>query len=168
MMRPAGFTLIELAVVLAIMAIAAGAVTWTMADARQAATLDDAIGRVYFADQQARTVATRHNRGVILRFDLRNQTMQRIEPANPDGVPASLPAGFRITSIRTASDRVSDSTIDIPIASRGWSETYALELSAAGEQDAATTWLVIAGMTGQPTRIDDEQDLETILQQTRE
>lgn len=161
-MRCAGYTLIEIVAVLALMAIAAGAVGWTMSDAHAAANLDDAINRIRSVDRQARSVARRFDRPVTLRFDLEGQTVRRVDDANASGHTTSLSAGHRIEAIKTRLEPYDPTQIDIAIGRRGFGESYAIHLRALG-RDAEDTWVVVAGSTGQMTRVADEQIVDNLL-----
>jgi len=168
-MRCRGLTLIEVMAVVALLGLLAGATAWSLAaDARRAAQAD-VVSTIAHLDHTARLAAQRTGEATRLRFDLergRVQVVRGDDHAEPRTV--ALPAGFRLDRMllqgadAAASVDVDErtyGTVDVPMATSGFSVTYAVLLMSNDE----TTWLVFTGLTGQLNQVTDEDELDNLF-----
>jgi prepilin-type N-terminal cleavage/methylation domain-containing protein len=184
------FTLIELAAVITLLALLAGATAWALAGDVQRGRRIDVIAQLRHADRMARLTALRTGHPQCLRFDLKEQRVWRTrdEPRSRGtaGHPYDLPDNFRIQRIvmLETPDKVgyqADAEIDtldhgqanIPVAASGRSVSYALRLAAAHHPatndesdatDAPPRWLVLSGLTGQVTLHHDEEAIDNLFE----
>jgi prepilin-type N-terminal cleavage/methylation domain-containing protein len=164
-MRTRAFTLIEMLVVIALLAILATAATVSLRAATRAANIGDAVEQFVAIDQGTREVAYRFNRQPTLRFDLNHGTVRRI--GDSDGATASplvLGSGVRVSRVAFDGHTIGYGNVDVGFSIRGQSPTYAVQLtSASGE----SRWVALAGLTGQPLVLRNESDVLDIFPASR-
>lgn len=175
-MTRCAFTLIEVMAVVVLLGLLAGTVAWTMASQADRATLDDAIGRIAHADRMARLAADRTGEACVLRVDLAEGRLWR-ESVGIDGEPTrshpvGVPGGFAVDRVIVAGPTadagdlfapgqvIDIGTVGIAIAPPGRGPTYAVRLRSS---DPTARWLVFAGLSGQMTVIDDEQQAQQLM-----
>lgn len=176
-MRCRAFTLIEVMAVVVLMGLLAAATVWSIAGAARRYSRADVAGLIAHADRTARLTAQRLGRAWTLSINLDAQRMwtspkesgQRDERSHE----LQLPASFRIARLfvasqgdqRTGSDNgagwMSAGVAQIACSSAGRSVSYVVELQARDAQERS--WLVFAGLTGQMTVIDDEDEMDNLL-----
>ncbi len=173
-MRRCGFTLLEMMAVVVLLGLLAGAVGWSMAqDARRAARTD-AVGQIGHADRLARLAAQRFGRPCVLRIDLREQTLRRIEygpNAQPEAAhTVTLSKSQRIAEVLVGRSTarlgnasrppaVTSGAVDVAYSRDGRSASYAIRLASGGTQQ----WLIVSGLTGQITIEEYGKDIHNLL-----
>lgn len=183
MRRPA-FTLLEVMAVVALMGLLACGAVWLLASDAQQASQADVIRRITAADRMARMAAQHSGKTCVLRIDLEQQRLCRVEGDGEAGHASAkavqLPAGYRIDRIVVASldpegpagRRVESGAVDIAYSTRGRSVTYAVRLlctnaaaseGSQGDWGRGGKWLVLAGLTGQPVVVDDEDEVDKLF-----
>lgn len=180
-MRNEAFTLIEVMVVVVLMGLIAVATVWSLAGHSRDASREEVIGRIAHADRLVRMGARRLGEPCVLRIDLDRQEMSRVVSDQGHERRASptmkVSGAHRIDRVvtpkiavsvaaqqsgaETASAAVASGVVDIPIATGGWSASYALQLTAkdGDEKD----WMLFAGLTGQMTRIKSEDEMDKVF-----
>jgi prepilin-type N-terminal cleavage/methylation domain-containing protein len=181
------FTLIEVMAVVLLLGLLATAVVLSMADEVQLARRTDVIDRLSHEDRLARLAARRTGSASVLRFDLDRQRLWRVDyVANEERLTHSwsLPDAYRIEQVLRpgagsadavgriqAAAETTSGIVDVTFSTDGYSETYALRLvhktgserRTAGLQDVETIWLVFAGLTGQWTLIQNEDEVNNLF-----
>lgn len=160
-MRRRGLTLIELTVVLALLAIFAVGAGMSLKSPYQTARFENAVERIVALDRRAREHARRFRRPAEL---LINDKSLRVVDPRSRSVTQELKDVARDARIDRVAlrDRLIDyGTTGITINGSGGSPTYALRLRGPAEQ---TVWLLFAGLSGQATRIENDDEIEQILQ----
>lgn len=171
MRTAAGFTLLELSVVLALMALMAGVVTVSMNGRLRGAHEDQALHAIRSLDQRARHEARTGLAGVTLQLDTPHRRIRVV--AQQDGASTTLdayiwPEGMRVDNAWVLIDgrRVVRKTLSIPVGPHGASPTYGLTIRGEDNDGTPTiTALLIAGVSGQFTEFDDEDEVLDILAQ---
>ena len=154
-----GFTLIELAATLLIMALLAAAVSVSLITRRRAARLDVVIEKIARFDRNTRQHARRFDEPAQMHFDLRsgrievkdsrtNQRMDRV---------LQLPDRLKLESVRVRNEHVLDGELAINCSSLGATPTYAVQLLA---RDQSPRWLLFSGLTGQVQSFTDQIKVE--------
>lgn len=159
-----GFTLIELALVMAILGVLATAAVLKLTPLLAGGRLEDAIGQVAEADRLTRHAARRTGRSFVLHFDRRSGEITR-DDGEGDGwtLLARMPRGFGIAAIRVGGGPESSTLGEVAVSTEGYGPTYAVHLRG---NDGKGVWLLVAGLTGQVSSSDDGNgapDLQAIL-----
>lgn len=152
-----GFTLIELMVVVAIMAIMTAGVGLSLAHTVQRSGYEAQLDRVDWIDRQTRRLCLNHGRVATLQFDLQEQTITRADDgANGQHVERllELPAQTRLDRFVTARMNQSDGVHEVAVSSQGFSVTYGLRFTDGGD---GARWLVFCGQTGEMLRFEEDQ-----------
>lgn len=184
MRRRLAFTLIEVLAVVTLLGLLAGATAWSLADNARSARQRDAIDQIAHADAMARLAAERLGELTWLAIDLDRQRLVRHRDGEAGDEEAAhsvqLPTHTRLDRVRivagaaTLSDqarqlrsgRFERGVVAIPFGAHGRSPTYAVRFSVHDEEAPGgrrSSWLVIAGLSGQATRLDDAQAMENLL-----
>jgi len=189
-MRRRAFTLIEVMVVVVLIGLIAGAAAVSMTGDLDRATREDVIGRLTYADAQAR-MAGRRLGPATLRIDLDQQAIWLVTPDDQSDQPRPghvmrLGEGYTIREVlwidpelmaaKTTRPRRrvlrETGRVEIAFSSEGLSRTYALRLEgpAIDEPDEAardgqrrSTWLLFAGMTGEVIIHDEPEPIDNLL-----
>jgi len=176
--RRDGFTLLEIMLVVVLLALLAGAVTWSLAGQLRRSDRADVISRLEHADAMARVAARRHG-PCVLRIDLDAQSLRRIDDRRGEGRAshtAVLPNDFGVKRVVTTTGRRDGTSsrrsggaqqhtsgaVDIEYSRSGRSGAYALHVTGVRDDDEGL-WLVFAGLTGQVTTLDNEDDVEKLF-----
>ena len=162
-MKARGFTLIELALVVLIAAIAAAAVTLRLEGPLRGAQMRDVTEAIVAFDRLTRTHAREHDRPVHLTVDLVRGRLRRTDADGRRelGAPMTLPPDYRIARLWIRGRTVAETRATIPCGRLGLTPTYALALDGPGRRRQT---LVFAGLSGELFRVDDERELEAIFQ----
>jgi len=157
-----GFTLLELALVLAIVAAVAAAVTLGARAPLGSIGMREAVRTVTAFDGLTRTFAREHDRPLRLVLDLAAGRLRRtgVEGREQLGAPARLRSGCRIEEVRLPGHRVGSGTVGLSVSAWGFSPTYALRLAGPGGRGR---WVLVAGLSGQITETDDVRTVEAAL-----
>lgn len=161
--RAAGFTLIELTVVLALMAALVSVAIVSFRATCERARLRFAIEEIAAADQHLRDQAARFGRGVQLTIDLDRHRLT-MHTLDGEGKPVDRAAALsrvRLDGIYVRSALARYGVHHIAFSSSG-SPSYAIGLRAAS---GAARWLLVCGATGQTITIDAEREIKTVFQE---
>lgn len=159
--NPRAFTLIEMAVVLALIGLLSGVTVLTLREPYRAAQFQDAVERVSFFDGHCRHEATRFSRRLTLRVDLDNERLDVLAlAAEAPRLSLQLTRGVEIDQVVTGGRRFDDGQVEIPFSQTGLSSTYALLLRQGGGR---SRWLLVAGVTGQQIEADHEREITEAL-----
>jgi len=156
--RTPGFTLIELTAVLLVMGLAAGAVALSLGPARGAGRMEDAADRLADLDGRTRQRAIRSGKAVQLVFDLPANRIFTRAGETKDETPLEgldLGGGVSLGKVVLAGGSTGRGPVAIWCSPRGLAPTYAVRLDRSGR----SAWLLVAGMTGQVVRTDDERQI---------
>lgn len=161
--RRAGFTLIELSVVLVILAIAATSVAIRYRSVLAGGSYEDAIDRIVRINARARSSARRQDRPMRLEFDLSAGKITLVDPATgrPGGPAERFGDTLRLARLQLAETTASAGTVQLAVSRQGWTPDYAIAIEEPlGRQE----WLVASGLTGaiwrqeNDPRLDERQD----------
>lgn len=156
--RP-GFTLLETMLAVLIMALLAGGVAMSFAQPLRAARSEDAVDQVRSFDELSRQLALSSGRTVRMAFDLSNHELLERDGDDLKELRRriSLPPGCRVSALLITGHLVTVGEAVVDVSPHGWSRTYAVKL----ETPAGTSWLVLAGLTGQMTIVNNESQIPT-------
>jgi prepilin-type N-terminal cleavage/methylation domain-containing protein len=152
------FTLIEMMLVVLLIGALAGAAAMSFVRPLRAARLRATIEQIRAFDATARQVARRSGREVEIVIDPYYRQLVRREEGRDISI-FRLPDGLRIEHVRTSGEARQGSELTLAISPHGWSRSYAVRL-VGHEFDR---WLLVAGMSGQVTVIEDESHVQDIL-----
>lgn len=155
--RHAGFTMIEMLAVVAILALAATLAGVSLSGAASRASLEDVAQRVIVYDAGARLYAARFDRPVVLRFDEGSvaQVFAEEDADAPPREPLRLPGGYRVRVLASEEDHPT-----VPVSAGGRTRSYAVRVTAPNQRSQS---IVFAGLTGEATVIEDEGVAEAML-----
>jgi len=163
------FTLMEMVAILVIVAMAAGAVTWSLRSAYSASQLRDAAERLAYFDRLARHVASRIDRPVRMVIDLNEQQITCLPVEGDDDTretPHSqtmqLPRGISIEEVWLTGGRVAFGDVQINCSARGQTPSYALLIEDA---DGNQHLQIVAGLTGQAVVAKEEWQVDELFAQ---
>jgi prepilin-type N-terminal cleavage/methylation domain-containing protein len=163
-MRRTGFTMIEIAVVLLILAIAAAAVALNVRPTMQSLRWEEARARIVAFDRLTRWQAREHDAELRVLVDLDEAALARVTPTdeeNPAGAPMALGDGCRVLALWVSGTRARGGQGSIAFSRHGLSPSYALQLQTG---DGRQRWLCMAGLTGQPIDVEEESKLAEIFE----
>ena len=181
-----GFTLLELMLVLALMALLSGVISLSLASVSRQTTVRDAVSAITYMDRSMRDECIDFNRSGEIRFDLELGRITRV--AHREGKPIEvesyqLPNTLRIEKfwLQGQADPLNhNSPIVIPCDSHGRTPTYALsirpprnprnidtgtEATVLGQlPGAGVVPGVVAGLTGQVQECQDETQVNDLFE----
>jgi len=157
-----GFSLVELAVVILVLAIAAGAVTLRLGGPLRAARLRDLTDEIVAFDRLSRTYAREQDQAVRLEVDLACGRFRRTDAHGREtiGREVQLPGGWRIARLLVGREDLGAGAATIRYSRQGLTPTYALLLEDPG---GTGRWLLVAGLTGQVLEPNDEEEVRNTL-----
>jgi prepilin-type N-terminal cleavage/methylation domain-containing protein len=158
-MNRRGFTLLEILLVVALMALLAGAATFKLTQTLRSTTSDDVAGRIIELDDLARTRARNSRAATELTFQLNGGKAFYAE-VNESHPRSRLSFGrCRPCAILTADGSRSAGTVSIACSPLGYSLSYAVEISepSGDRQKGRRRWICFAGLTGDSEVFDDEK-----------
>jgi prepilin-type N-terminal cleavage/methylation domain-containing protein len=155
------FTLIEMALVILILAIAAAAVGLRVQSTLRGARTGDVLGAVGSFDKNLRAAARNLDRPLRLVVNLSEGTLAQ---ADEDGrvIPGpglSLPPEIRFARLLVRQQDCSSGEVTIRCSPQGFTPTYALLLAVPGR----TQWLVVAGLTGEVIQAANDKEAQDIV-----
>ena len=158
----AGFSLLELLVVLVLVAFVAAVVVVSWSGVHHGAVAEAAVGRLKFLDQHLRAYARTHRTECRLSFELDTARVRKLYHAKDNKNPSweSLGRGVRVEDLQSTSDETRGRRVDIPLRRDGTSPTYGVHLVGPGEREL---WLVFAGVSGQVTALETEREFHAAL-----
>ena len=162
-----GFTLIEIAAVIAVMGILAGAAVLSLAHTVSQRRFESVCQQLEEADRLVRSAARRSGQVQELIFDLDNHavlwrtstaTLPSPVQAPPYAEDFKLTALLRLTDtdelvIRTREQCSDSGQVAIGYCAMGYSPSYSLELRRGKQR----RWMIVSGLSGQTCGINDEQ-----------
>jgi prepilin-type N-terminal cleavage/methylation domain-containing protein len=160
--RRRGFTLIELAVVILILALVAAAAVLRFEGPLRRAQMSDVVDLVTAFDRLTRDFAREHDRPVWLVVEEIHHRLRRTggKDGSDLGVPLVLPPGYSVPQVWVRGQARTYLRAAIPCSRRGLTPTYGLLIEGpAGRRQ----WLVLVGLSGQSIQVKDERDAQAIL-----
>jgi prepilin-type N-terminal cleavage/methylation domain-containing protein len=150
-----GFTLLELAVVLLILAIVAGAVTLHLETPLRRARMRDLVDDFAAFDRFTRTQAREQDRPLRLEADLGTGRLRWTNDLGTEtlGAPLLLPSDYRIARMFVRGQDLVGGCAAVSCSRQGLMPTYALLLAGSGR---TSQWILVAGLTGQCVEMDSE------------
>jgi len=148
----------ELMAVLLVMGLAAGAVALSVGRTRGAGWMEEAVDRLANLDGRTRQRAIRSGKPVQVVFDLAgNRVLTRAGGASDESPleELALGEGVGLGKVVLAGGSTDRGRVAIWCSARGGTPTYAVRLDGANR----STWLLLAGMTGQVVRTDEERQI---------
>lgn len=164
-MRRTGFSLLELTVVLLIMAIVASAVVLNTRGPMHNARADEIVARIGEFDRLTRSSAQQQDIPLRLVVDIPAGTIRRVIGDDDENFtpPLTLPSHCRIDAVRIGERRLIRGSAVIECSRQGITPSYAIHLIF---DDDRSVWLLVAGLTGQFTTLENETELQDIWQAT--
>ncbi len=159
--RQRSFTLIELAAVILVMALLAGAAVLTLAHTTSQRRLEDVCDQFMRADALARSAARQANTSEQLIYDLDQQmVLWQNTPEQKPIVLAHWDAKDELEA-RMGKQTFSSGQVTIEYSADGFSPNYALSVS---RPDQPTRYVVVAGITGRCLCTEDNKRVDAIFQ----
>ena len=158
-----GFTLLELLVMLAILALVSAVAVVRLRQPYRVARLGDAVGRLATLDGQARAYTQRFAREARLVYDL-DRNLAYVESGGAEHHECFrlvLGGGARLDRIRTADRQADQGEFALDLSAAGASSSYAIRL---GTGDGPCRWTFWAGLTGQAVEMKTEDDVKSLFE----
>ncbi len=153
-MRSPAFTLVELAAVILILGIVAGAVALRLNDPLRRAGIEGVLTEFEGFNHLARTAAREQDRPLRMVFDLDAGAVRRTdERGRSAGTEIALPDGYHLARLVVAGKESYSGRVSVTCSRQGLTPTYAIQVEAPGK---VRTWLLVAGLSGQAMRTSDE------------
>ncbi len=161
-MKHRAFSLVEVALVLLILAILAAAVTLEVRAPLARIGMRAVLDEIAAFDRLTRVFAREHDRPVRLVVALAAGRIRRTDEGGRDplGEALKLPSGYRIAGLRLAGRRINSGSVAVSCSARGLTPTYAVRVDGPGGR---RQWILVAGLSGQITELDNETEVEDIL-----
>ncbi len=162
----AGFTLVELMVVIVLVTLLSGLVVMQLGGLVRGGRMQDAVQRWQMFDHTTRRQAALQGQTFWLVRDHASTSTQRISPNDPttDAPSLTMPRGYAVDAVwKDGVWHRSGQTV-LTYSSRGFSPDYAVSITGPNEQ--AQLWLCL-GLTGQWVQFEDLDDLEELHNTTR-
>lgn len=159
--RALGFTLIELAVVLALIALVTGVAVVKLRGPYRKLRLTASIQELHQLDQMVRACARRSRRSGTLVVDLDRRRVRAYDRMDRERPVASVALGSMAEmELVLPNGQVSRTgEVALPVGTRGQMPTYALKLRAASDP----IWIVFAARTGQMISVENDVEVEQLL-----
>jgi type II secretion system protein H len=160
-----GFTLVELLVVLTLVGLVSATAAVRLSGVTQKARLERSIEILIAADRSLRNYSAKHGRPACLRLNLDAGRVQKVFGKREEGtVSIDLGSGIRLKRLLSSDRSVSSGQAQVVFSCCGTSPTYALEVEGANN---TTVYLLIAGLTGQATRLGNDRNVKDALETLR-
>lgn len=152
----AGFTLVEMLVVIVVLALLAAVVAVRWSGVHHGAVAEAARSKLQFTDQHLRQFTRSRRQPGLLAFDLEKHRIGKQRSAGDShGLQwEPLGTGIRIETFRVGIEKPTQRQIEIPVDAAGQTPTYGLHLVGPGKREA---WLIFAGISGQMTELKDQR-----------
>lgn len=163
-----GFSLIEIMVVVAILALLAGVVTLRLSGTLHKARLEQAVQRFIHTEGQLRGHSGRHRRAVSLHLYLGTDRLEMNKggafqkTGSQTWVPKSLGRGIRFQRFLSPTRDETAGKIIVDYSPLATSESFAVQIALPGGKQQ---WIFVAGVTGQVTVTEKLGELERVLQE---
>lgn len=150
---------------LLVLGLLAGMVALSLHGAAERAQLIDAVGAFGQHERLTREIARHGEQPLQMVVHLDAGRVERVHAATqqPRGQPLQLPGRFRFEQLWLAEQRLLAGQIAIPCSRRGYTPSYAVQITDGRQGSGQQRWLVVAGLSGQITEIDDEKGVRDIL-----
>ena len=164
-----GFTLIEVALVLVLVAILASAVAFSGRGLLRGATMDDTIAQIGSLDAQARRIARRTGLPVDLHVDTDGQRLILQDAQESDSTPLgsyTIPTGYELHSAwrRSGSERLQGGAMVVRYEPDGSAATWGFAIQPAdAEQPDQANAVVVLGLTGQLSVLENDEQVQDIM-----
>ena len=146
-MRQRGFSLLEMTLAVAIMGIAAAAVTLNVMSPIRRATMEDIVGQIAAFDNMTRTWARNQDRPLIMTVDISEGRIYRGRENNAEPTESlKIPKSFRISRLVVGGSEIAYGDAEIPFSGMGLSPTYAMLIEGKG---SPARWIIVVGLTGE-------------------
>ena len=157
--RRIAFSLVELSVVLLILAIAAGAIVLRVSGPMHRAQMNDAVDQVRSFDTLTRQIARQQGRPIQTVFHVGSGRISRTDSTGREGVGSviELPGDFVISRLAIDGRTLGSGQAAVGFSSQGFSGSYAVRISGPSGQER---WLLLAGLSGQPTELGNETEVD--------
>lgn len=149
----AGYTLIEIAVVITLMALITGVVAVRVTPEVSKARNGQAIDQLLLLERQTRDTCRRNRHRGYLKYSFSDQSAT----SEVDGTKLrtiELPSSLELKGIATQSGTESTQQVDIFIGPNGETETYAILMSGNETEEPR----LIAGITGKPIALESNDE----------
>ena len=174
----AGFTLIELSIVLLLIAVTATITMVSLGSFASQSRMEDVLSSIESFDHLSRQQALRSERSTQIVIDLDEQTIRQAgsNRVGASGSSLRIPSGFRLVSVRLLElddlkqgdrDRVGDGQFTLACSPLGYTASYAVSVRRENGNGVATStsvWIVFAGLTGHSQRITNEEQLNALVE----
>ncbi len=157
--KVAGFTLLELIVVLALMSFLTTSVALSFRTPLQKARLDAALSSIQSMDRRLRYTAIHKNRSEVLLLDLGLSELRIVGSAQ---VAVRLPKGISISKVYVSRWAEESDRLSISYFPDGSSHSWSLQVSDTGSH--FSRWLLVSGKTGQVSMIENEEEVADVFQ----
>jgi prepilin-type N-terminal cleavage/methylation domain-containing protein len=154
------FTLPEMMLAVALMAVLATVAAVSLAGAKRAARMQDVVEQVTAYDRGAREWSRRFDRPTTLAIDLGAGTISQGRTDDSSRAPLRLPTGFHIQTVRDAENQMTAGQTRIACSPLGQSRSYAILLEGPAHQQQ---WVLFVGLTGQTLALHDVQEVQDIF-----
>jgi prepilin-type N-terminal cleavage/methylation domain-containing protein len=152
----AAFTLIEIMLVMAILALLAMASALKLGHSLQAAAMRDVCQQIQSLDAHIRHQAIRSGQGLQLTFTLGGRDLVWQDQITHKLV---LPAGYTLQRLKTGTTDQTTGSVSIICSSLGYMPTYAVQVKGP----TRSRWLASAGLSGQVREIANDQEIQAIF-----
>ena len=160
-MKPSGFTLVELTMVLLIIAIVSAAVVLRVQGPLNRARQREVVEMIGQFDLTTRAAARQQDRPLQMLVDMSAGELRRTDGEGRElkVVPLRLPGDFRIETVLIRGAGSSDRRAVVPFSRQGLTPSYALALVHGDTR----RWLLVAGLTGIVVEVSDEREAQAAL-----
>lgn len=154
------FTLPEMMLAVALMAVLATVAAVSLAGAKRAARMQDVVEQMTAYDRSAREWSRRFDRPTTLEIDMGAGSISQGRTDDSFRAPLRLPAGFHIRAVRDTGNQTTSGQTGIACSPLGQTHSYAILLEGPAHQQQ---WLLFVGLTGQTLALHDVQEVQDIF-----
>lgn len=163
-----GFSMIEMLAVTVVLGLLSTAAGLSLRSVHRHASFEQTVAGVIDFQHSARLMARRFGQKSRLTIDPTRLGLTWIDAAGrlTQPAPLELPVGCQLQPLTIADPQSGDDADAIAISSSGRSRSYAL--CVRGPEAAQQQWMVISGLTGQITRVENDKQAKDILAALRQ
>lgn len=160
--RKAGFTLLELLVVLVISSLVGSIVVVRLWGPYRAARFEQVVEQLILTDRQFRHGCLRRSRSADNHFDIDSGVVSADRPGteSPTAILLRL-SDARLEMVVTAAGRFDYGKATVSCNRFGQTPTYGLKLR---DSRGRSRWIVFLGITGQPMEFEDDKEVFRMFQ----
>ena len=154
----AGFTMIEVMVVLLLAALLATAVMASFSGVRQRAQAREVIEEIELFDRFTRQECQKLGQSEQVVVDMSESQLSRVHPGGQQiqGTPLVLPSNIKIDRAWVGNQKAEYGQINLICSPQGLTPSYALHLVGPKTE---SRWLVFAGMSGQGVVVSNDEQM---------